>query len=164
MTNKRGMTREELYAEMVLLMEEREAEYGIVVRRLGNSRMRPATASSFSISFGSGPGQGSVENALLAYKVFPDGREELLQTVEFAGIADSVFKEIVAASDSNTTYTRGGSSSFSGGGLMMVGMTPAQGPTMTLSVPDLLFEELSVRKPTGNLPHLPVATHPFFEE
>lgn len=165
MTSKRGMTREELYAEMYLLMEEREAEYGIVVRRLGNPGMKPATSSGFSISFGgSGSGQGNVENALLAYKVFPDGREELLQTVEFAGIADSVFKEIVAASDSNTTYTRTGSSGFPSGLVMMIGMTPAQGSGVTLSVPDLLFEELSVRKPTGNLPHLPVAAHPFFEE
>ena len=165
MTSKRGMTREELYGEMYLLMEEREAEYGIVVRRLGNPRMKPA-GSGFSISFGgSGPGQGNIENALLAYKVFPDGREELLQTVEFAGIADSVFKEIVAASDSNTIYTRtAGSSGFSSGMVVMIGMTPAQGSTVTLSVPDLLFEELSVRKPTGNLPHLPVAAHPFFEE
>ena len=38
------------------------------------------------------------------------------------------------------------------------------GTTMTLSVPDLLFEELSLRHPTGNLPHPPVAKHPFFEE
>lgn len=165
MSTKRGLTREELYAELFLLMEEREAEYGIVVRRLGNPGMKPATSSGFSIGFGApGPGQGNVENALLAYKVFPDGREELLQTVEFAGIADSVFKEIVAASDSNTTYSRAGSSGFASGLVMLVGMTPAQGRTVTLSVPDLLFEELSVRKPTGNLPHLPVAEHPFFEK
>lgn len=169
MTNKRGMTREELYGEMYLLMEEREAEYGIVVRRLGNPGMKPATSSGFSIGFGSsGAGQGNVENALLAYKVFPEGREELLRTVEFAGIADSVFKEIVAASDTNTTHTRTGSPGSSSGLMMMVGggigLTSSAGATVTLSVPDLLFEEMSVRNPTGNLPHPPVAKHPFFEE
>ena len=169
MTNKRGMTREEIYDELKLLMEEREAEYGIVVRRLGDPGFMPASGSSFSISFG-GPsaGQSNVANALVAYKVYPDGREELLRTVEFAGIADSTFKEIVAASDSNTIYTRGGSSGFPSGVVMMVGggvgLSPSGGRTVTLSVPDLLFEEMSVRNPTGNLPHPPVADHPFFEE
>ena len=170
MTNKRGMTREELYGELKLLMEERGADYGIVVRRLGNPGLRPATGPSFSISFG-GPsaGQSRVANALVAYRVYPDGREELLRTVEFAGIADSVFKEIVAASDSNTIHTRAGSSGFASGLAMMVGggmvlSSAGGGRTVTLSVPDLLFEEMSVRNPTGNLPHPPVAGHPFFEE
>ena len=35
---------------------------------------------------------------------------------------------------------------------------------VSVAVPDLLFEEMSVRNPTGNVPHLPVARHPFFEE
>ena len=169
MTNKRGMTREELYDELKLLMEEREAEYGIVVRRLGNPGFRPTSGSSFPFGFG-GPraGQSNVADALVAYRFYPDGREELLRTVEFAGIADSVFKEIVAASDSNTIYTRGGSSGFASGIMMMIagglGLSPSGGGTVTLSVPDLLFEEMSVRNPTGNLPHPPVAEHPFFEE
>ena len=169
MTNRRGMTREELYDELKLLMEEREADYAIVVRRLGNPGMRPASGSSFSISFGGARGgRNNVANALVAYRVYPDGREELLRTVEFAGLSDSVFKEIVAASESNTIHTRGGSSGFASGIAMMVGgglgLSPSGGRTVTLSVPDLLFEEMSVRNPTGNLPHPPVAAHPFFEE
>ena len=169
MTNKRGISREEIYDELKLLMEEREAEYGIVVRRLGNPGLTPAAGSIFSISFGgSSAGQTNVADALVAYKVYPDGREELLRTVEFAGIADSVFKEIVAASDSNTIYTRGGSSGFPSGIMMMVGggvgLSPSGGRNVTLSVPDLLFEEMSVRNPTGNVPHPPVAGHPFYEE
>ncbi len=169
LTTQRGTPKEELYGELMLLVEEREAEYGIVVRRLGNPRMRPRTNAGFSIGVGgSGPGQASVDNALLAYKVYPDGREELLRTVEFAGIADSVFKEIVAASDTRSIHTRSGSSRFGGGITMVfggVGLAAASGgTTMTLSVPDLLFEELSLRNPTGNLPHLPVAKHPFFED
>ena len=159
----------ELYGELMLLVAERQAEYGIVVRRLGNPGMRPPTGSGFSFGLGgSGPGQANVDTALLAYKVYPDGREELLRTVEFAGIADSVFKEIVAASDTNSIHTRSGSSGFGGGVVMVFGgiglASSSGGTTMTLSVPDLLFEELSLRNPTGNLPHPPVAEHPFFEE
>ena len=169
-TARRSMTRDELADELMLLMEEREAEYGIVVRRLGNPMFRPSTGGAISISFG-GPQQqqSSVDPALLAYKVYPDGREELLRTAEFAGIADSVFKEIIAVSDSTTTYTFV-YSPMSLGGLATIisfdgaGLTSSFGHAVSVSVPDFLFEEISVRNPTGNVPHLPVAGHPFFEE
>ena len=168
-TARRGMTRDELADELKLLMEEREAEYAIVVRRLGSPLFRATSGSGISISFGGPQQQSSVEPALLAYKVYPDGREELLRTVEFAGIADAVFKEIVAVSDSTTTYTFVYSPmSFSGLATIISfgggGFASSLGQAVTVSVPDLLFEEISVRNPTGNVPHLPVAGHPFFEE
>lgn len=169
-TARSSMTRDELADELMLLMEEREAEYGIVVRRLGNPLFKPSTGGGISISFGGPPQQqSSVEPALLAYKVYPDGREELLRTAEFAGIADSAFKEIIAVSDSATTYTFV-YSPMSFGGLATIisfggaGFTSSFGQAVSVSVPDLLFEEISVRNPTGNVPHLPVAGHPFFEE
>ena len=170
-TGRRGMTHDELADELKLLMEEREAEFGIVVRRLGNPLFKPSTGSGgISISFG-GPQQqqSSVEPALLAYKIYADGREELLRTAEFAGIADAVFKEIIAVSDSATTYTFV-YTPMSFGGLATIisfggaGFASSLGQAVTVSVPDLLFEEISVRNPTGNVPHPPVAGHPFFEE
>jgi hypothetical protein len=134
------------------------------------SAVQAEYGGAISISFG-GPQQqqSSVDPALLAYKVYPDGREELLRTAEFAGIADSVFKEIIAVSDSTTTYTFV-YSPMSLGGLATIisfggaGLTSSFGHAVSVSVPDFLFEEISVRNPTGNVPHLPVAGHPFFEE
>ena len=38
-----------------------------------------------------------VEPAILAYKVFADGREELLRNVEIAGMNVTLFKDILAA-------------------------------------------------------------------
>ena len=162
LTTRRGMSREEMLAELMLLVEESQAEYGIVVRRLGNPGFRPLSEiqSGFFRAFGAGgQQQASIQNAKLAYKVFPDGREELIQKAEFAALADAVFKEIVAASESSTVYT------FTypqfGFGLGVPGVV---GHYVSVSVPDLLFEELTLRKPTGNVPHLPVASHPFFGE
>jgi hypothetical protein len=37
------------------------------------------------------------------------------------------------------------------------------GEVVSVSIPDLLFEKLSFRKPSGNVPHLPVANHPSFD-
>ena len=53
------------------------------------------------------PGQTRVENPKLAYRVYPDGREELVRKAEFTGITDALFKEIIAASDASTVYSPG---------------------------------------------------------
>ena len=167
LTARRGMSSEELLDELMLLVEERQVEYGIVVRRLGNRGFRPQSdfGGGFFGGFGmGGPQQPSTEGALLAYKVFPDGSEELIRNAEFSAIADSVFKEIVAASESSTVYTFNSSSFSPFGGAVFLGGAGISGPFVSLSVPDLLFEELSLRKPQGNLPRLPVAAHPFFGE
>ena len=41
LTSRRGLSREELLAELMLLIEERQAEFGVIVRRLGNPGYRP---------------------------------------------------------------------------------------------------------------------------
>ena len=157
LTSRRGMSQEDMLDELMLLVEERQAEYGIIVRRMGNPGFQP-TSDFRSFVFSSRTG---VENAILAYKVYPDGREELIRKAEFSALADSIFKEVLAASESSTVYTflyplpR---STF------QVGVPGLNGHLVSVSVPDLLFEELTLRKPTGNVPHLPVASHPFFGE
>jgi len=153
----RGMNREELLAELMLLVKEREGEYGIIVRRLGS----PWASSGQGLS---SQGQGSVDNAALAYKVFPDGREELIRQAEFATVVDYVFKEIVATSETSTTYSYGHTRSTQGGFIGTRTLPLMDRHIVSVSVPDLLFEELTLRKPTANVPRPPVAGHPFFDE
>ena len=157
LTTRGGMSREEMLAELMLLVEERQAEYGVIVRRLGNPGYQPPPAFR---SFESSPKSG-IENATLAYKVYRDGHEELIRTAEFSAIADSVFKEIVAASESSTIYT------FIyplPGSNFQTAIPGFSGNLVSVSTPDLLFEELTLRQPSGNIPHPPVAPHPFFLE
>lgn len=157
LTSRRGLSREELLAELMLLVEERQAEFGVIVRRLGNPGYRPPPASGSNAS-GS---RSDVENATLAYKVYPDRREELIQAAEFSAIADYVFKEIVAPSDSPTLYTLSYPPPDSD---FQTGIPGFRGNFVSVSVPDLLFDEMILRKPSGNLPLPPVAGHPFFAE
>ena len=163
LTSRNGLSREEMLAEMMMLVEERNGEYGIVVRRLGKPGIQSSSTRA-SVNYRAGGGQISLQGPALAFKVYPDGREELLRQAEFAAVTDTLFKEIVAASASSTVYStydryRATRSvprrSFAGG------------PTVTMhlfsvSVPDLLVEELTMREPSGNLPHPPIAGHPFF--
>lgn len=160
-----GMNPEELHAEFMLLVEERGGDYGIVVRRMATPGAGGDPASAMNLlrsGSRAGPALGSTS---LAYKVFPDGREELIPKAELVGVTEAAFRDIVAVSDTSTVHSfphspAGGlMPSFLAGAFSAFGL----GEVVSVSIPDLLFEELSLRKPSGNVPHLPVANHPSFD-
>ena len=161
LTSNRAMTRDELRAEFMQLIEERGAGYGIVVRRMaGRDDGDAQSRMSFLLS---GPEAApSIGSLIAVYKVLPDGTEELIPKAEVAGVTEAAFRDIVEVSDTSTVYSL--PQSASGGSLpafLLAALSMDQ--VVTVSVPDLLFEELTVRKPSGNAPHLPVANHPYFD-
>lgn len=160
-----GSSPEELHAEFMLLVEERGGDYGIVVRRMATPGAGDDPASAMSLlrsGSRAGPALGSTS---LAYKVFPDGREELIPKAELVAVTEAAFRDIVAVSETSTVHSfphspAGGLvPSFLAGAFSAFGL----GEVVSVSIPDLLFEELSLRKPSGNVPHLPVANHPSFD-
>ena len=156
------MTREELDDEFAQLIAERGAEYGVVVRRLGNPSLQFSSSFSMEAMLARSRGQSPVHTASLAYKVYPDGREELIPRAELVAVTDAAFKDIVGVSDTSTLYSFTHNAS---GGLLPSSILGASmgSPVVTVSTPDLLFEEVTIRKPSGNVPHLPVAAHPSFD-
>lgn len=152
-TPTRGLGAEELREEMFALATDLGVEHGIVVRRIGTGLARLDTGLGFM-----GGGESSrVEPLIEAYRVFPDGREELLRIADLPTITESDFKDIVAVSEATTRHDTG----FSPGSA--AGMPGVRGgPTWPISVvtPTLLFEDLTVKRPTGNIPKPPVAPHP----
>ncbi|MCY3926670.1 MAG: metallopeptidase TldD-related protein [Acidobacteria bacterium] len=164
-TSDRGMNRDELLAEFMLLVEERGADYGIVVRRLAKFETGDDPASLFNMLRAGPEAATALGDASLAFRVFPDGREELLPKAELVAVTEAAFRDIVAVSETSTVYSFPHSAaggmipSFLASALSALGL----GEVVTVSIPDLLFEELSLRKPSGNAPHLPVANHPSFD-
>ena len=165
-TSNRGMSHDELYAEFKLLIEERGSDFGIVVRRMAKPGADDGASDPLSLLRGgpqAGPALGHIS---VAYRVFPDGREELIPKAELVSVTEAAFRDIVAVSDTSTvhsfTHSPGGGliPSFLMGAFSALGL----GEVVSVSVPDLLFEELSLRKPSGNAPHLPVAAHPYFDQ
>lgn len=141
MTVSNGLSRDELRAKFLEMVKQRNRPFGIAVRRLRN-------------------GAGQV-NAVLAYKVFPDGHEELVRGLQFFGLNALSFKDIVAASrDLNFLTLR---------------YQPPQGPFMgfnegeenftpvSVVVPSLLFEDETLRQIRG-APTPPVSGPPFFDK
>jgi hypothetical protein len=161
-----GLSDQALREQFLELVKQRGKEYGIVVRRLGNPALKASPQDTLAMYVPRGRGEESAEDPIVAYKVFLDGREELVRNVDMTGISVAAFKEIVAASNSQTVYT----APFAA---RTLGMFPtfsffeiAQGeggaPVISLVAPSLLFDDLTLRKPAGEIPKPPVSPHPFF--
>ena len=124
--------------ELSKLVKRQKKDYGIVIRRLGRSGRSK-----------DGPTLGP---ALEAYKVYRDGREERMRNAEFNSFGPGPFKDIVAVAKKtfvhNTIYSSGGHSA-----------------AVSIVLPEgILFEDITIRPPSGEILKPPVAGHPFFNE
>ena len=134
-----GLTKEQMMEEMNVLIDDYGLEYGLVIRKLAN----PA-----ELVYGN-----RTSYVLEAYKVYPDGREVLVPSIEIAGftdrsLRDRMLRDIVAISQdvelTNTVY--------GGGGVWSA--------LISIASPSLLFEELTVPKMRPVSPKPPVVPHP----
>lgn len=161
-TTNNGLAPEALRAQLLALAAERGNDYGIVVRRLGAAH---GTLMADGHARGA-PGEAAVERITEAVKVFADGREERIRKARLAGFGVAAFRDIVAASKDVTNhalqfvppnvYTLLATTA-------LYGISSAV-DTVSIATPDLLFEELSLKRPAGHRPRPPIAPHPFFAQ
>jgi predicted Zn-dependent protease len=131
-------TTEELRKQLLDSAKSRGHRYGIVVRRLsGNS-------------------------ATLAYRAYEDGREELIRNADIAGLNAASFKDILAVSDRSVVYTEATPSRNSS----PFGAYPPSGgqPLQSYVVPSLLFEDVTIERPSGESPKPPVTGSPLLDK
>ena len=154
-TSSDGLTDDEMREELLAVMEERELDYGIVVRRIRDAD------GGFGGGFRDRSGGGPLIRTVDAFKVYTDGREEPIRDGALAGLTERSFRDIVAASEAATSHTflfRSAAGSFDPLG----SANPARGlgAVATLVVPALLFEDVSLRRPPGNIPRPPALPRP----
>lgn len=133
----KSSTPEELRKELVESAKSRGNSYGILIRRLSGN------------------------TAILAYRIFEDGHEELIRNADISGVNSASFKDILAVSNQRIVYTEAtptrNASPFA--------LSPFLGkPLTSYVVPSLLFEDITVEKPSGETPKLPVASNPLVEK
>jgi hypothetical protein len=116
-----------LKAKLLELVKARDLEFGIIIRRLSNNR------------------------ATQAYRVFPDGHEELLRDARIGDVTPASFKDIVSVSTDRAIYTTGSSTGLGAlGGEELI----------SYAVPGMLFEDLSVEHVPNDSPKPPVVESP----
>jgi hypothetical protein len=100
--------------------------------------------------------------ALVVYKVYQDGHEELVRNVTLEGVSAASFKEVVSASANSTVYTipflsiRHSVFNVLGGGAW----AEAAPPMVSMVVPSLLFEDVTLKQPVQENPKLPLSPRP----
>lgn len=134
---KGGLADEEMKDELWQLLVDFNVDFGVVVRQI---------SSPLAIT---GNSRG-LANVMEAYKVYPDGREEMLAPVELLDITDRTLRDIVAVSSElthfDTTYfNRTGTSTV----------------PMSIIAPSFIIEELGVRKVQGSGTLPPLVPHPY---
>jgi len=139
-TSTNALSAADLHAKFLALVNQRHLPFGIIVRRLRNAN-----------------------NAELSYKVFPDGHEELIRSMQFNGLNAASFKDIVATSKElnvlTVQYRPAQNGPFSGLTFSEENYRP-----VTVVSPSLLFDDVTMRRIRATSPNPPVATHPFFDK
>jgi predicted Zn-dependent protease len=153
---REGVPRADLKTKLLDLVKQRGKPYGILVRRMDY----PSSASMVELRRLANAMQGSgssrpLSSPLEIYRVYPDGREELIRGVRFRGVNVRLLRDILAVGNDpepveyllNTAPL-----ALMGAGGYVVGAS--------VVCPSLLFDEIEVERPQEERPRPPVVTPP----
>ena len=142
---------------LIELCQQRNKPYGMLVRKIDfpssasiDEFRRLATASAQS-----GGSTRLVSEPLLLYRVYPDGREELVRSMRFRGVSTRSFKDIIAASDENFVFDFIDSNAplaLMGAGSFVT--------TSSVIAPAVLFDEMEFEAVHEDVPKPPIVPPP----
>ncbi len=154
---KESVPASDLKKKLLDMVAQRGKPYGIIIRKLDF----PASGAMEEIrrqSTANGQRGGSSRPSslpTLIYRIYPDGREELVRGLRFRTLNVRTLRDIVAASSEETIFD------FIGNGSALPVM--GQGgyvSTHTVVAPSVLFEDLELEKREEDWPKLPIVPPP----
>jgi predicted Zn-dependent protease len=147
----------DLKKRLIDMTKMRGKPYGMLVRKLDY----PFSASASELqslaqaSSQSGGSARPVSPPLLIYKVYPDGREELVRGLRFRGLTSRTLRDILAASSETDTFDFVNVAAP----LAILGAGGYLAPA-SVTAPGLLFDELELEPPQDQLPKPPTVPPP----
>jgi len=163
LTAANGRSDADLRKEFLELVNKRGLQYGIIIREIGSSSASMEEQAMAMVSAMTGRGEKS-RSVLLAYKIYPDGREELVRGAHLSGMSLESFKSVVAASKSATVYTAMEMPRINFSMISRFAAGETGMPIISCIAPSLLFDDLTLTKPTGELPKPPFSAPPTFAQ
>jgi len=139
----------QLKQKLIDMVKDRGRPYGMLVRKLdypfsGSTGQLQALAQAARQAGGS---PMPVAPPLLMYRVYPDGREELVRGLQFRGVSTRTLRDIQAASAESELFEFVNNATplamLGGGGYLAA---------TSVAAPGLLFEELELEAPRDQLP------------
>ena len=144
---------EDLKKKLIEAIQTRSKPYGLLIRKLDY----PSSASPNELRnlLTTAGGVRPVSSPLYVYRVYPDGREELVRGLRFRGLTSKALKDILAASREREVFEFINNvapfAAMSGGGFL----APA-----TVISPGLLIDDLELDKAQGELLKTPLVPPP----
>ena len=143
----------ELKKKLLEICDARGKPYGIVVRKMDFPSSASVEDARRLISGAQGGQPVSVP--LLIYRVYPDGREELVRGMRFRGLNARSFKDILAAGDDVHVFDY--LNNMAPFALMGAGTHAAE---TSVAAPSVLIDDLELHPLEDEHPELPVAPPP----
>jgi hypothetical protein len=163
-TSTAAVSDTELRSRLLALVKQRGLPFGLIIRELGVSAPNHEDPMAMLSAM---RGRGAGRSVLLAYRLYPDGREELVRGARLVDVGAESFRDIVAVSQNAAILHRpslslGGMSSFMIPVELLESLGDADGavPMASYVVPSLLFEDLSLERVEGEQPKPPVSPPP----
>ncbi len=163
LVGKGGVGRKQLEQKLVAAARAEGLKYGLVIRRFDDAAI--TSAPDFSrrelVAMIKSTDQALPPPAILAYRIYPDGKEELVRGVQLAEVPMRAWKDVTGVSKELTTYNFLAATEsqlqlrLTGG--TDDGFVPSGGIESAVVTPDLLFKEMDV---TSFIQGVPAAAVP----
>ena len=94
----------DLKKKLIEMCQQRNKPYGMIVRRMDFPSSASFAEVRWLLSSSAQAGGHAVSMPVLVYKLYPDGREELVRGLRFRGLNARSLKDILAAGDDNNVF------------------------------------------------------------
>jgi TldD protein len=146
----------DLKKKLLDLIQQRGLPYGMIVRKMDFPSSAPLDEARKILSQGSAGGSNRpLSMPLYAYRLYPDGREELVRGERFKGVNARSLKDILAAGDDNVTFNY----LDNGAPFALLGFGSGAAE-VTVVAPSLLIDDLEMSKIDDEMPKLPIVPAP----
>ena len=152
-----GVPVAELRKKLIGMCQARGRPYGLIVRKLDfpSSASFDEVRRRVGLEARDGNGPRLVSLPILVYKIFPDGREELIRGVQFRELNVRSLRDIQAAGDDNNVFDY----LDNGAPMALVGASSYSAECSVIA-PSVLLDDVEVRKLDDERPSLPVVPSP----
>lgn len=144
----------DMKAKMMKLCKDRELPYGIVIKKM----MNPNIFATVLYSLSSGllmPKFNQILGPVEAYRVYPDGREELVRGVDFGSFSPQSFKDVILCGKNKNVLNY-----YMSGVVQALTFAGSRYTNVSVVVPDLLFEDAEIKPNDEDTPKLPLYSNP----
>jgi TldD protein len=153
-TSRETNSVQDLKKKIIDLCQQRGLPYGIIIRKMDFPSTAPLDEARRMLA-AAGAGRTAVSMPLHIYRLYTDGREELIRGVRLRGLNARSLKDILAAGGDSTTFNY----LENGAPFALLGLGSSNA-AVSVAAPSVLIDDLELTRIDDELPKLPLVASP----